>query len=272
MKIIVLIKQVPETANARMNEASGTIVREGVENIVNPLDLYAVETALRLKSSRAAKVGVLTMGPGSAEKCLKEALAMGCDDGTLLSCPEFAGSDTLATATVLSKACEKSGFDLILTGERATDGETAQVGPEVAALLDIPIGAYVSAIVELKENGVVVERLLENGVETLYLPFPCLLTVVKEIAVPRLPTLRGKQRARAVTAPRWKLADLEGLTAEETGLNGSPTRVIKIETPKVMRHGVLIRASEPGETEKAARELADFLKKRNLLSERCGNE
>lgn len=271
MKIIVLIKQVPETANASMAAVTGTIVREGVESIVNPLDLYAIETALRLKEARGARVTALTMGPASAEKCLREAIAMGCDDGVLLSSPEFAGSDTLATSRVLSKACQKIGFDLILAGERATDGDTAQVGPEVAAMLDVPIGAYVSSITETNDFEIIVERLTEDSYETLALPYPCLLSVVKEIAIPRLPTLFGKQRARTAELPTWQLSALEGIAPTEIGLSGSPTRVFKIEPQKIIRHGTQYSGAEPFEIDEAVEALVDFLKGKNLLAKRGGN-
>lgn len=266
MEIIVLVKQVPETSNARMDAASGTVVREGAENIVNPLDLYAVEIALRLKENLGARVTALTMGPESAKKCLKEAMAMGCDDGILLSAREFAGSDTLATSRALAAACRKIGFDLIIAGERATDGDTAQVAPEVSALLDVPVGAYVSKVLEADKEGLIVERLLEKGWETLSLPYPCLLSVLKEAAVPRLPTLRGKQRARAADITAWTLADLDGLSPAETGFNGSPTRVVKIEPQKVTRSGVKLKASETAEIENAVEALIGFLREKNLIA------
>lgn len=266
MKIIVLIKQVPETSNARMDEASGTVAREGTENIVNPLDLYAVETALRLKESLNARVTALTMGPEQAKKCLREALAMGCDDGVLLSSREFAGSDTLATSRVLSAACRKIGFDLIIAGERATDGDTAQVAPEVAALLDVPVGAYVSKTLMANGEGIVVERLLEKGRETLSLPYPCLISVLKEASVPRLPTLRGKQRARVADITTWSIADLAGLSPSETGFDGSPTRVVKIERQKIARSGVRLKASEMAEIEEAVEAFISFLREKNLFA------
>ena len=268
MKIIVLIKQVPETANARMDMTTGTIVRDGVEGIVNPLDLYAIEAALMLKRDLGAMVTALTMGPEAAKKSLKEAIAMGCDNGVLLSSREFAASDTLATSRVLSMACKKIGFDLIIAGERATDGDTAQVAPEVAALLNVPIGAYVSRIAERSEYGLTVDRLLEVGRERLALPYPCLISVVKEIAMPRLPTLRGKQRARASELQVWSVHDLDGLSSDETGLNGSPTRVVKIEAQKAAGQGVQMDASEPYEIEAAVDALVDFLNRKNLLGKR----
>lgn len=266
MEIIVLVKQVPETANARMDEASGTVLREGVENIANPLDLYAIETALRLKESLGARVTALTMGPLPAKKCLREALSMGCDDGVLLSSREFAGSDTLATSRALSAACRKIGFDLIIAGERATDGDTAQVAPEVAALLNVPVGAYVSKVLEANRECIIVERLLEKGWETLSLPFPCLLSVLKGASVLRLPTLRGKQRARAADVTSWSIADLAGLSPSETGFDGSPTRVVKIERQRVVRNGVKLKATETVEIEAAAEALISFLREKNLIA------
>lgn len=265
MKIVVLIKQVPETAGARMDAETGTIVREGVESVVNPLDLYAVESALRVKESHGAHVTALSMGPQAAQKSLKEAIAMGCDEGVLLCSREFAGSDTLATSRVLASACRKIGFDLIIAGERATDGDTAQVGPEIAALLNVPIGAYVSAITEIDDTRTIVERELENGCETLALTLPCLISVVKDIAVPRLPTLRGKRRARSFDVPSWQISDLADISPAETGLSGSPTRVIKIAPQKITRNGIKMKATEPGEIAEAVETLVSFLKEKNLL-------
>lgn len=249
-----------------MDEETGAVVREGVENVVNPLDPYAIETALRMKERCGAGVTALTMGPPSAERALKEAIAMGCDDGVLLSSREFAGSDTLATSMSLSRACQKIGFDLILAGERATDGDTSQVGPEVAALLDVPIGAYVSSIEQTGEREIVVVRTVEQGCETVLLPFPCLLTVVKEIAVPRLPTLRGKQRSRAAVTPCWTISELEGLSPEEAGLAGSPTRVVKIEQQRASRDGITLKAAEAHEIEAAVEALTLFLIEKKLMA------
>jgi len=266
MKILVLIKEVPETNNVKMDESTGTIIRSGVESIINPLDLYAIETALRIKHSQGASITVVTMGPLTASRSLREAVAMGCDDCVLLSSKDFAGSDTYATAKVLSSACKKiGGFDLILCGERATDGDTSQVGPETASMLNIPIATYVSKIVDISDNRIVIERLVENGYETLSLPFPCLLTVLKEISIPRLPTLKGKQHARKVVPTVFAAPDFPGITA---GLGGSPTRVVKITTPKVTRNGKIITAKERDEMEAAADLLVNYLKDKNLMAEK----
>ena len=270
MKIIVPIKQVPETGNVRMDHTTGTIIREGVESIINPLDLYAIEIALRIKEAHQGSVVIpISMGPPSAARCLREAISMGCDDGVLLSAKEFAGSDTWSTAKIISEACNKIGnFDLIITGERATDGDTAQVGPGVATFLDIPIATYVSQIKEIGKNNIIVSRLVEGGYEILSLPRPCLLTVLKEIAIPRLPKLSGKQLAQKVSLTEWSINDLPSLNAEEVGLAGSPTRVVKIDTPKVTRQGKKFLVTNEKELEESVEALLMFLREKNLISKK----
>ncbi len=264
MNIIVCIKQVPETSNVRMDEETGTIVREGVENIVNPLDLYAVELALRLREEHGGRVTALSMGPRSAETAVREAMAMGCDGGALVSDRAFAGSDSYATSYTLARAVEKlAPFDLVLAGVRATDGETGQVGPGVASLLQLPLCTYTGRVVTLEDGRITVERLVEAGYETLRLPLPCLLTVGKEIGYPRLPTLRGKQRARRQDVPVWGPADL-GIDEGLVGLSGSPTRVVRIARPSLTRKGRTADVGALG-VQRAARELADFLEEANLL-------
>jgi len=260
LRIIVLIKQVPETSNVRIDEATGTMVREGVECIINPHDLYAIEAALQLKEATQppGRVTVLSLGPRRAEREIREALAMGCDEGVLLSAPAFAGSDTWATSLALSCAIRRMrDFDLVICGVRATDGETGQVGPGVASFLDLPLATYVSRIVQCCAAQIEVECLLEDGYETLRLPLPCVLTVVKEIAFPRLPTLRGKQRARAQVVPVWGPAEI-GLAPGEVGLAGSPTRVVKVTRPKATRDGTVVNADKAG-VQVAVRQLVDYL-------------
>jgi electron transfer flavoprotein beta subunit len=265
MRIVVPIKQVPETSNVKMDPETGTMIRTDVEAIVNPLDLYAIEAALRLRQQVGGEVTTLSMGPPSAVKALREAIAMGCDDGILLSDKQFAGSDTWATSYALAQAIKKIGVvDLIICGERATDGDTGQVGPGIAAFLDLPVATYVSRIYDLSAGGLRVERLVEGGAEILWLPLPAVLTVVKEIAYPRLPTLRGKQRARRTELPVWKPADI-GARVEWLGLQGSPTRVVKIDKPQVARQGELIRVKDPADVDRAAARLVEFLQERHLI-------
>jgi len=264
MKIIVPIKQVPETGNVKMDEKTGTMIREGVESIVNPLDLFAIECALQLKESHGGAVTVLSMGPPKAEKAIREALSMGCAEGILLTDKAFAGSDTWATSYVLSEAVKKAGeFDLIVAGVRATDGDTGQVGPEMASMLDLPLATFVSKIVSIENGMMTVERLLENGYETIRLPLPCLITVVNEISAPRLPTLRGKQVARTKQIPVVKKDDL-AVDEQMLGLNVSPTRVVKIMKPKVTRNGVIVDTRKVG-VKKAVEDLVSFLAEKDFV-------
>ncbi len=164
MNIVIPIKQVPETSDVKMDKEKGTMIRDGVQTVINPLDLYALEAGIELKEKFGGKITVITMGPPSAVKALKEAVAMGCDDAILLSDKEFAGSDTWATSYTLAEAIKEiKDYDLVIAGERATDGDTGQVGPGIAAWLDLPLATYVSSIETIEENSIVVERLVEEG-------------------------------------------------------------------------------------------------------------
>ncbi|NLC52051.1 MAG: electron transfer flavoprotein subunit beta/FixA family protein [Firmicutes bacterium] len=265
MQIIVPIKQVPETGNVKMDEKTGTMIREGVESIINPLDLYAIEEALRLKEEHEGSVTVISMGPAKAEEALREAIAMGCDRGVLLTAREFAGSDTWATAYALALAIKKIGnFDLILCGERATDGETGQVGPGIASYLNLPLGTYISSIVKLKGSSLRVKRLVENGYVLLEILLPALLTVVKEISYPRLPTLRGKQRAKKINILRMGPVEIQA-EIENLGLQGSPTRVVKIFKPRLSRQGEKFMVKDESDLEQAVEKIIDFLEQRQLI-------
>ncbi len=258
MKIIVPIKQVPETSNVKMDPESGTMVRAGVEQIVNPLDLYAIEESIRVRDEHGGEVVALTMGPPSAVKALREAVAMGCDSAILLSNKSFAGSDTWSTSYVLAKAIETIGdYNLIFCGERATDGDTGQVGPGIASWLDIPFLTYVSRISNITENSLHAERIVENGYQVLKAPKTCLFTVVKEINFPRLPTLSGKKKARNIDIPVWGPEDINA-APENLGLKGSPTRVVKISTPKVSRDGKRLVPKTDEETADAVDQLIEF--------------
>ncbi|MEJ6952196.1 electron transfer flavoprotein subunit beta/FixA family protein [Natronospora cellulosivora (SeqCode)] len=265
MNIIIAIKQVPETSNVKMDPETGTMKRDGVESIVNPLDLYAIETGIQLVEEHGGKVTVITMGPPSAEKALKEAISMGCDEGVLVSGREFAGADTWATAYALAKVIEELGeFDLILAGERATDGDTGQVGPCIASYMDIPLSTYTSKVLKVEDDSIVVERMVEEGYESLKLPLPSLLTVVKEISYPRLPTLRGKQKARKMEIPVMSAENVE-MKKEYLGLKGSPTRVVKIAHPKVTRNGEFIKANDEESINQAVNSLLEFLRGKEII-------
>jgi len=265
MRIVVPIKQVPETNAVRMDEATGTMVREGVEAIVNPLDLYAIEAALRLRERYGGEVVTVSMGPAKAERAIREALAMGCDSGVLVSDKVFGGSDTWATSYVLAAAIKKIGrFDLVICGERATDGDTGQVGPGIAAFLDLPVASYVGAVERVEDGVCRVRRLVEEGHEVLDVQLPAVLTVVKEVGEPRLPTLRGKQRAKRAAVQVWGQGEL-GVDAAQVGLKGSPTRVVKIFRPKVARECVKHVAGDEAAVEAAVEKLVEFLGERDLI-------
>ena len=265
MRIIVPIKQVPETKSVKMDEATGTVIREGVEAIVNPLDLYAVETALQLREQHSGEVIAISMGPDKAITALKEVISMGVDSAILISDRNFAGSDTWATSYIISESIKQLGdFSLVICGERATDGDTGQVGPGIAAFLDLPVISYVSKVVEVSKNNCTVNRLTEDGYEELSSSLPAVLTVVKEVSEPRLPTLRGKQKAKSAEIPVWNKEILE-VDADQIGLKGSPTRVVKIFKPKVARNCQKIPASSEHLIEQAVDKLTEFLANRELI-------
>jgi len=257
MKIVVCIKQVPDTTNVKIDPETNTLIREGVESIINPFDMYALEESLRIKERvGGAEVIVISMGPPQAESALREAISLGVDKAILISDRKVAGSDTWATSYILSKAIQKiSDYDLILCGKQAIDGDTAQVGPGISSWLNIPQVTYVKKIEKLEKDKAVVERMTEEGYNVIEIPLPCLFTVVKEINEPRLPSLKGKMKAKKVEIPRWSAEDLE-LEEEKIGLNGSPTRVVKIFTPPSREKGMIL----DGPVDESVNKIADILK------------
>jgi len=238
MNIIVCIKQVPDTQDVKMDPGKGTLIREGVKSVVNPFDLYAIEEGLRIKERTGkGKVIAITMGPPQAEEALKEAIAMGVDDGILISDKAFAGADTLATSYTLSKTIEKIGSQwFIICGRQAIDGDTAQVGPEIAAWLNIPQITCVSKILEIDEKRIKVERLTDYGYDIIETTLPCVITVNKEINEPRLPSLRGMMKAKKFKAQVWDSNSMD-VDKKFIGLEGSPTRVVKIFAPPQKKGG-----------------------------------
>ncbi|GHV05822.1 electron transfer flavoprotein subunit beta [Spirochaetia bacterium] len=265
MNIIVPIKQVPESSNVKMDSETGTILRTGVESVINPLDLYALETALRIREEQGGSIHALTMGPLQARQVLKEAIAMGCDNGVLISDRAFGGADTWATSYTISQGIKKIGaFDLIITGERATDGDTAQVGPGIAAWLGIPVLSYVSKIEQIKGGRIVVERLIEEGYQKTEAALPCLLTVLKEIAQPRLPTLKGKIVSMEAEIPVFDSLNMD-VDPSRLGLKGSPTRVTRIESPRVSRNALVYPAGNEADMAKALEALTSLLESRGVI-------
>ncbi|MEW6101198.1 MAG: electron transfer flavoprotein subunit beta/FixA family protein [Candidatus Omnitrophota bacterium] len=256
MNIIVCIKQVPETTEVRINPETNTLIREGVKSIINPFDMYAIEEGVRLKEKFGGKVTIITMGPPQAEQALREAVSMGADEAILVCDRAFAGSDTWATSYTLASAIKKLGaFDVIICGKQASDGDTAQVGPGISAHLDIPQVTYVKKIEEVKEKSMRVERLMEEGFEVIETPIPVLLTVVKEINEPRLPSLKGMMRAKQVKINHLTQKELN-LDSQSIGLCGSPTQVVKIFTPPARQGGQIL----DGESQEVAEKLAQLLK------------
>ncbi|MCQ9208625.1 MAG: electron transfer flavoprotein subunit beta/FixA family protein [Omnitrophica bacterium] len=256
MNIIVCIKQVPDTADIRIDPKTNTLIREGVASIVNPYDMYAIEEAIRIREKVGGKVTVLTMGPPQAESALREAISLGSDEAILVTDKAFAGSDTLATSYTLARAINKIGsFDLIICGKQAMDGDTAQVGPGVSVQLNIPQVTFVKKVEKIDQSCARVERMTEEGFEIVETPLPCLLTVVKEINEPRLASLKGKMRAKKAEIITWSSKDIQA-DSERIGLTGSPTQVIKIFSPPPRKGSQILE----GSTEEVVAKLTGALK------------
>ncbi|MBR5122521.1 MAG: electron transfer flavoprotein subunit beta/FixA family protein, partial [Anaerotignum sp.] len=191
MKIVVCIKQVPDTVEVKIDPKTGTLIRDGVPSIINHDDKTGIEAALQLKEQLGGTVTVVSMGPPQADVALREALAMGCDEAYLVSAREFGGSDTYATSGILAAALKKVGYDLVITGRQAIDGDTAQVGPQIAEKLTLPQVSYVEEVKEATEEYVVVKRQYEDGYHIVKIKTPCLLTAIAELATPRYMSVRG---------------------------------------------------------------------------------
>ncbi len=231
MNIIVCLKQVPGTNEVKMNKETNTIIREGVEAIVNPFDTYAIEEALRIKDNIGGKVTAISMGIPSVSNLLKDMIGLGVDDAVLLSDRAFAGADSLATSYALSMGIKKiKDFDLIICGKQSTDGDTAQVGPSLAEKLGLPHTTYVRKIEEIKDGYIRCQRLTDDGYEVIEMPLPAVITVVKEINEPRLPSIKAMMRAKKAEVNVWTADDV-GADKEKCGLAGSPTWVVKTFIP-----------------------------------------
>lgn len=254
MTIVVCIKQVPDTSEVKINPETGTLIREGVPSIINPFDMHALEAGLQIKEKATGTVTVLTMGPPQAETALRDAIAIGADDAILLSDKVFAGSDTWATSFTLSKAIQKIGADIIICGKQAIDGDTAQVGPETAEFLDIPHIAYVRKIEEITPDSIRVQRLMDEGYDVVESRFPVLLTVVKELNEPRLPSLKGKMAAKKAAIKKWGQPDIMAVEGD-LGLKGSPTQVKNVFTPEVRSGRKMLQGSPEEQVEALLQEL-----------------
>ncbi len=245
MNIIVCIKQVPGSTQVKINPETGTLMRDSVEAIINPFDEYAVEEALRIREKNGGTVKVITMGPPQAESALKGAIAIGADEGHLITDRAFAGSDTWATSYTIASAIKTLGdFDIIICGKQAIDGDTAQVGPGVAEMLDIPFVAWVRKVKEITETTIQVERMMEDGYDVIEMPLPALITVVKEINEPRMASLKGKMKAKKAEIKIITVDDLD-IDREKIGLNGSPTQVLRSFVPEKKTGGEKISGETP---------------------------
>lgn len=234
MRIIVCIKQVPDTNEVRINQETGTLIRDGVPSIINPDDRNALEEAIKLKEEHGAEIIVVSMGPPQANDALKEALAMGADQGILISDRAFGGSDTWATATIISAAIEKIGnYDIVFCGRQAIDGDTAQVGPEIAEFLNIPQVTYVKNL-KVNNDKLEVTRFTEYGEYVYEVETPVLLTAIKELNDPRYPTISGILEAYSSKGDdKLSVLGFSDLVVDATqiGLKGSPTNVFKSFVP-----------------------------------------
>lgn len=261
MKIVVLIKQVPDTTEVRIDRETNTLVREGVPSIINPFDTYAIEEALRIREgSGEGTITVMSMGPPQVEGALREALSLGADDAVLLSDRAFAGSDTWATSYTLAAGIRKlGGADVILCGKQAIDGDTAQVGPGVAQFLDIPQVTFVRKLEVSGDGTATAQRMMDDGYDVVRTPLPAVFTVVKEINEPRLPSLKGKMKAKKAEITVWGQGDLD-VDSAELGLDGSPTRVVRIFAPEPRGGGVVFEGDLEESLEKLVPEIVGIVK------------
>jgi electron transfer flavoprotein beta subunit len=261
MKIVVCIKQVPDTTDVRINPETNTLIREGVASIINPFDLYAIEEAVRLKEKHGGEVTVISMGPPQVESALREAISLGADRAVHLCDRAFAGADTWATSYTLARGIRKvKDYDLVICGKQAIDGDTAQVGPGIAVGLDIPQLTYVKKIEEIFEGKIRIQRMIEEGYQVMEGDLPCLLTVVKEINEPRLPSLKGKMKAKKAEITTWTAEDIKA-EPELIGLDGSPTQVVKIFSPPPRAGGEILH----GDPEEIADRLVSALEENKII-------
>lgn len=259
MKIALCIKQVPDTADIKWTE-NNTIQREGVESIINPFDSYAIETAVRLKEKyEGTKVTVLSMGPPQAEEIIRRAISMGVDEGFLVSDRKFAGADTVATSRTLAGAISEKvkDVDLIICGQFATDGDTAQTGPSIAQHLGFAQVTYAKEVLDYEKNEqgefLTVKREVEDGIEVLKVKLPAVLCMLKCDYEPRRPLIEGFIRAQKAQIPSYSMEDIK-LEAEQVGMKGSPTYVSKAFRPEQKQGGEVLKPENAKESAKILKE------------------
>ena len=259
MKIIVCIKQVPDAKDVRLDPETNTLAREGVQSIMNPYDQHALEEAVRLKEQLGGEVTVLSMGPPQAEEVLRQAISCGADRGVLISDRAFAGADTWATSYTLAKAVNSIGaFDLILCGKQAIDGDTAQVGPGLAIQLEIPFVTCIQKVREADDKQLVMERMMDDGYDVVAVNYPVLLTVVKDLNDPRVPSLKGKMKSKKAEIEMLTAADV-GADASCIGLAGSPTQVVDVFPPPPRGERAILTGNIDEQVEQLVVKLATYL-------------
>lgn len=262
MKIIVCMKQVPASSKVEVDPENGTLKRMGAESKTNPYDLFALETALRIREKLGGTVTVLTMGPGQAESMIRDAYAMGADDGVILSDRKFAGSDVLATSYTLSQGIRAiGGANLIICGKQTTDGDTAQIGPAIAEHLGMPHTAWVSEICDVTAEDITVRQNLGSVTQVSKMNYPCLVTVDKDLVVPRLPSYRRMRDTREKEIKFLSFGDLEDQDLSRYGLIGSPTSVERIFPPDEKQGQVTVA----GDADQKAAALYDLLVEKRFL-------
>lgn len=259
MDIVVCIKQVPGTSKVEVDPVTGVLKRDGIDTKMNPYDLYALETALRLKEKTNGTIKVVSMGPPQATEVIKEAFSMGADGGTLISDRKFAGADVLATSYTISQGIKSLGkFDLIICGKQTTDGDTAQVGSEVAEYLSIPHVANVKSILSVNDSELSCEMDLPEALQEVDIKFPCLITVDKDIFQPRLPSYRKKLATKGREINIISLKDFSDKDEKKYGLNGSPTQVERIFPPESKSHHEMIQGTSDEITTKMVSKLKEL--------------
>ncbi|HAX53769.1 electron transfer flavoprotein subunit beta/FixA family protein [Muricomes intestini] len=261
MKILVFIKQVPDTINVRIDPKTGNLDRTGLKGVINPFDNNALEAALKIKEETGAAITVVSMGPPQTEESLRIALAMGCDEAVILCAKELGGADTLATGYTLASAVKKIGdYDLLLFGRHAVDADTGQCGPIVAEFLNLPQITFATSI-KVEENHVICERDFDDYIQKVKVKLPAVVTVCAEINEPRYPSPLGIMKAMKKPLITWTHEDM-GCDTERIGKNGSPSIVREIFEPEHTQKDTIMFS---GETDEIAKSIVDLLEQQHLI-------
>ncbi len=257
MNVVVCMKQVPESVTISGVPQGTASVRPQGKMVINPFDMYALEEGIRLKERYGGRVTAISMGPAEAEEALKEAIALGIGEAVLVCDPILEHSDTLATSYVLARCIERlERPDIVICGRQATDGDTGQVAPQLAEQLGLPFLSYVSRIEDISDGRLTAQRLVDEGHQVVQVSLPAVISVVKEVNEPRLPSLRGLMQAKKAEIPRWTAPDL-GLDVSKVGLDGSPTRVVNVFVPQRSQQGQMLEGSPESQVDQLLEKLRD---------------